>query len=300
MKTLPILFLASAALALAHSGHEGLASVPWNGTPPEVSLSVEDGYRIIRANGLPNHPTGRFPGRGNPNRIAPQRHRFRVTTSPQAAAQPTPLGMSPFGVAVNGVVLDPGAAEWWRDDRASGWQYEALGGGRNLGIDAEHAHVQPSGAYHYHGLPATLLAQLGGDRPQMVLLGWAADGFPIYGPWIPADPAQAGGAGKRARSSYRLKPGTRPDGPGGSHDGTYTADWEYVAGSGDLDECNGRTGPTPEFPAGTYHYVITDDFPHIPRCWRGTPDASFLRRGPPPGPGGKKRGKGPPPPGRNE
>ena len=57
-----------------------------------------------------DHATGRFPGRGNPNRIAPQRHEFRVPLLPQAAATPTPLGMSPFGIAVNGVVLDPGAA----------------------------------------------------------------------------------------------------------------------------------------------------------------------------------------------
>jgi hypothetical protein len=66
-----------------------------------------------------------------------------------------------------------------------------------------------------------------------------------------------------------------------------------VAGSGDLDECNGRTGPTPEFPGGTYHYVLTDDFPFVPRLWRGTPDGSFLRRpGAGPGPGGKKKKKG--------
>jgi hypothetical protein len=295
MKILLTLQVVASGLAWAHSGHEVMVTVPWAGEPPEVKILVEGEYRFIRSNGLPNHPTGRFPGRGNPNRIAPQRHAFRVPLAPRAAARPTPLGMSPFGVAVNGVVLDPGAAEWWRDDRGSGWQYEALGGGRNLGIDAEHAHVQPTGTYHYHGLPASLLAVLGGGRPQMVLLGWAADGFPIYGPWIPAEPGNPAGPWKRAASSYRLKPGVRADGPGGNHDGTFTADWRYEAGAGDLDECNGRTGPTPEFPEGTYHYVMTDDFPHIPRLWRGTPDPSFLRRGPPPGPGGRKRGKGPPP-----
>ena len=57
----------------------------------------------------------------------------------------------------------------------------------------------------------------------------------------------------------------------------------FVAGAGDLDACNGRTGPTPEFPGGTYHYVLTETFPFIPRLWHGTPDPSFLRRGPPPG-----------------
>ena len=282
-----------APVASAHPGHESLPTVDWVGDAPQVSITVEWGARVIRANGIPDHATGQFPGRGNPNRIAPQRHEFRVPLLPEKAPSPSPLGMSPFGVAVNGVVLDPGAAEWWRDDRSSGWQYEALGGGRNLGLDREHAHVQPTGAYHYHGLPAALLEKLSGGRPRMVLLGWAADGFPIYGPWIPADPGNPAGALKRAASSYRLKAGGRDGGPGGPHDGTYVRDWEFVVGAGDLDACNGRTGPTPEFPGGTYHYVLTETFPFIPRFWHGTPDPSFLRRGPPPGGAGGKKGKRP-------
>jgi len=44
------------------------------------------------------------------------------------------------------------------------------------------------------------------------------------------------------------------------------------------------------------YYVLTGEFPFVPRLWRGTPDSSFLRRGPPPG-GGKKKGKGPKGPG---
>jgi hypothetical protein len=51
--------------------------------------------------------------------------------------------------------------------------------------------------------------------------------------------------------------------------GTFTTDYEYVAGLGDLDECNGRTGVTPEFPKGIYHYYITDTYPYIQRCLKG-------------------------------
>jgi hypothetical protein len=53
--------------------------------------------------------------------------------------------------------------------------------------------------------------------------------------------------------------------------GAFTQDYEYSAGSGDLDECNGRVGVTPEFPCGTYHYYITDTYPYIQRCVKGTP-----------------------------
>ncbi|MSU25192.1 MAG: YHYH protein [Opitutus sp.] len=292
MKTLITILLGVVTSGLfAHPGHEALQTVPAPTTIPEVTVTVEGTKRVIRANGIPDHATGRFPGRGNPNKIAAQRYEFSVPVTPQRAGKTTPLGMSPFGVAVNGVVFDPGANEWWNDDRSTGWQYEALGGGRNLGIDPEHAHVQPNGAYHYHGMPGALLTRLTGGKNQMVLVGWAADGFPIYGQWIPTDANDVTSALKRAKPSYRVKAGNRPDGPGGAHDGKFGKDWEYVAGTGDLDECNGRTGKTPEFPTGTYYYVLTDDYPFVSRLWRGTPDASFIRRGPPPG-GGPDGGKG--------
>jgi len=51
--------------------------------------------------------------------------------------------------------------------------------------------------------------------------------------------------------------------------GTFAQDWEYVAGSGDLDECNGRFGVTPEFPEGIYHYYATDTYPFFQRCVKG-------------------------------
>ena len=46
----------------------------------------------------------------------------------------TMLGMI-IGVALNGVVFDPGTAEFWRDDPSLGWRMEAIGGPRNLGLD---------------------------------------------------------------------------------------------------------------------------------------------------------------------
>jgi hypothetical protein len=51
------------------------------------------------------------------------------------------------------------------------------------------------------------------------------------------------------KSSYQLKSG------GDGYDGI--DDWEYVHEMGDLDQCNGMFGPTPEYPDGIYHYVST-------------------------------------------
>lgn len=255
----------------------------------DVTITVENGVRIIRSNGIPNHETGQFPNRDNPNTMSPQKYEFRVPAEPKVAAKTTVLRMQPFGVAVNGVVFDPGAAEWWNRDRESGWQYEPLFGNGMLGVDHSHAHVQPNGAYHYHGLPTALIYALADGKEKMVLVGWAADGFPIYNPLGIADSKT--GKVKALKSSYQVKKGTRPSGPGGAYDGTFVADYEYVAGSGDLDECNGTTSVTPEYPRGIYHYVLTETFPFVPRLYRGTPDESFNTHGPGGGgPGGGRPG----------
>jgi len=243
-----------------------------------VRISIENGYRTIESDGIPQHATGNFPNPGNPNTIREQQYHYRVPLHPRSTGAITPLGLSPFGVAINGVPFDPGAAEFWNNDRQSGWQYEALSGAINLGVDQNNAHVQPNGAYHYHGMPNGLIERPG-DVGAPLLIGYAADGFPIYGPMGYQQPGNSGSGMKLLASSYRVKSGPRPGGPGGTYDGSFVQDYEYVAGAGDLDECNGRNGVTREYPGGTYYYVITDRFPFIPRCFKGVPDSSF-RHGP--------------------
>ena len=248
-----------------------------------VAIATEGEYRFVRSNGIPNHQTGRFPNRNNPNAISEKDYVFRVPTRPQLAAQSAPSGWAWFGVAVNGVPFEPGTQEFWNDDRGSGWTYEAIGGVSNLGIDENFAHVQPNGAYHYPGLPVGLVQQLGVDGQRMLLVGWAADGFPIYTGYGHADALDARSPLRKLTSSYRLRPGIRPEGPGGRYNGDFTQDFEYVKGLGDLDENNGRVSATPEYPQGIYCYFITETFPIISRSWRGFADASFQKLGPPPG-----------------
>lgn len=294
-------------LVFAHPDHSvtqktGINIVPATEPPPghnEVTITIEGNQRVVTSNGIPDHPTGRFPNADNPNGLSAQHYRFTMPLKPAIAAQATPLARGPFGIAVNGILFDPGTAEAWQDDRRSGWHYDALGGAFSLGLDANNAHVQPNGAYHYHGIPGALFQRLSGGKAQMTLIGWAADGFPIYAVWGHRDPRDATSPITKLRSSFRLKSGNRPatnGQPGGKYDGIFVEDFDYVAGSGDLDECGGRTGVTPEFPNGTYYYVLTEDFPFVPRAFRGTPDASFARREGPGGPGGPRDRRGPPPP----
>lgn len=285
--------------ANAHPGHEVQGQDPvlfvsaLADLQNEVEIEVRGRFRYITANGVPEHKTGRFPNRGNPNEIREQQHRYRISAKPQEANKTTTTYGQPFGIALNGVPFDPGTAEVWTKNGRSHargaahggdntWNYDALSGKINLGIDSSNAHVQPSGAYHYHGIPVGLVARLSkSSKPQMVLVGYAADGFPIYSEYAYSQAGDASSKVRKMTPSYRLKEGDRPggdDAPGGEYDGTFIQDFEYVEGLGDLDECNGRSGVTPEYPNGTYYYVLTEAFPMIPRAFRGTPDRSFERR----------------------
>jgi hypothetical protein len=264
----------------------------------QSKIYVEGEYRFIESNGVPDHDHGKFPRRGNPHTILPQTYKWRVPANPEGASELTELGRRPFGTALNGIPFDPGTAEYWNNDRNSDWRYEALSGHLKLGVDDNNAHVQPTGAYHYHGLPIGVILNQG-SPDRMTMVGYAADEFPVYANYgyKKADDPKSGL--KKMQSSWSTKSGTRPEkpeGPGGAFDGRFVADYEYVEGQGDLDESNGRFGPTPEHPDGIYHYYIVEQFPFIPRKFKGTPDESFSVRGAagPPrggGPGGRPGGR---------
>ncbi|MEM9707836.1 MAG: YHYH protein [Pseudomonadota bacterium] len=236
--------LATLALtALSLTGYATYAAVTVNDTGDS---------RCIASNGLPDHPTGTFPNRGNPHEIRAQNINVCIPSDPVKGdfAQK----VETIGIATNGVIIRPGTADYYdassprghSRDPSSGWNLEAIGAG-NLGLDGQNAHVDHRGLYHYHGMPPAL-----DDVAVGTLSGWAADGFEIHY------------AGETARSSYALKAGTRPTAPGGAYDGTYVEDWEYVEALGNLDECNGATVN------GEYVYFATDTFPFFPRCLWGT------------------------------
>ncbi|WP_405416137.1 YHYH protein [Maribacter sp. Asnod1-A12] len=63
--------------------------------------------------------------------------------------------------------------------------------------------------------------------------------------------------------------------PNGAYFGKLACDYEFQDSFGDLNECNERTGVTPEFPKGTYYYIVSDEFPSASRCFMGTPSNDF-------------------------
>jgi len=249
--------------------------------------------RVLAANGVPDHDVGTFPNADNPNTISAQVVAATFTLAPTATNVATQLGGSAGVIAfvLNGVKIDAGTNGGCNDadtacdlgNPAGQWRIEALGQTNfKFGTDSNNAHVQPGGAYHYHGMPEGFVAARGGNATRMTLVGWAADGFPIYARYGYSVAADAESAIKLIKGSYRHKAMPDANRPAVTlyPMGTFQQDYEYVAGLGDLDECNGRTGVTPEFPKGIYHYYATDTYPFLQRCVKGAVSGSGA---PPPG-----------------
>lgn len=253
------------------------------GLTASVSDKIEAGKRVIETNNVPNHDFG-----SPTDKIMAVNFTWKMPASPVKASQTTPLiGMVrldfQFGVGLNGVKMDP-AANFPYENTSTGemnyeWVLEAINNTTTTTLDCNQAHLQADGAYHYHGDFVGYAALLGATGNAMVQVGWAADGFPVYYKYAYSDASSSTSNITEMKSSYRAQSGDRPgDGasaPCGEFNGKYEQDYEYVSGLGDLDECNGRTGVTPEYPNGTYYYLITADYPAIPRCFWGTPDNSF-------------------------
>ena len=264
-------------------------SLPFN---PVVSINLNDTTRVISSNSIPNHKVGLFgrvPESLNPNEISEQNNTYELNLNPTVSNNFTSLlGQNgprfSFGIMLNGIELDPVAAEPFPHDEGANspnanWEWNLEATNSPLGLDCNNAHVQPTGKYHYHGVPTNYLNSLNIETDAMTLVGFAADGFPIYYKYGYGNAIDNTTAVEAMTSSYRLKTGTRPGNgitaPCGEYDGVYVNDYEYVYGLGTLDEANGRMGVTPEFPNGTYYYIITDEFPGIPRYFRGIPSNDF-------------------------
>ena len=232
----------------------------------KVEIKNTDKFIEIRSNGIPNHSTGQFPRKGNPNKISEQSHFLKIPKFPIIKETNTPSRF--FGIGLNGIMLIPGTAGCFGGNRQSlnscEWREEAIVNGKlKLGLDDNYGHVQRSGMYHYHGFPKGLVDRLktNNSNKDLIKVGFAGDGFGIF---ISKN--------DKYKSSYKLRKGNRKSGPLGNFDGTYTKDYIFVHKSGDLDKCNGlKIGQD-------YIYIITTSFPYIPRCWVGKPDASFLMR----------------------
>lgn len=225
-----------------------------------VVVSFTPTHLVVHTHGLPNHPTATFPDRwraidGNPNYIQEKDSTYQIPLEPRVNPRHVAmkdsnnndhaLPMGPIGIAVNGVVFfNPfdhlqNQDAVWRLDRCCG-------------------HPAPNSLYHYHKYPACVKSPWSDDgTAHSPLIGFAFDGFPVYGPYE--------AAGQLAKDS-RENP---------------------------LNEFNGHEDAA----RGWHYHVTPGKFPHIIGGFWGEVDERLLRRGPPggrPGRGPGGPGMGPP------
>ena len=247
-----------------------------------VEISDNGETCTFNSNSIPNHDVndnGEFA-----TAVAEVDETFEIPTNPAAASTTTALTLQyDNAVFLNGAKLDllPAACYGVGDEPLGKekigcfednkpWRYDPMFPGNDFGTDSHNAHTQPDGAYHYHGDPVAMY-DASGDTASGVI-GFAADGFPIFGPYI-----DDGGSVRKVVSGYTLKSGARTNQngegafPGGSFDGTYVDDYEWQSGQGDLDACNGMERD------GQYGYYVTHTYPWVMRCFKGTPHSSFKK-----------------------
>lgn len=272
----------------------------------QVEYSATSVY--ITTTGVPSYPTGPFLD-GNPSLAEDQEAIYQFTIDPQQnSGTPTLTTMGNIGVFINGVSLfDYRDGVAWNTSTNSlcggpgntpcagginaiqNWNRDAIPA-ENDGFDCSKGHPA-GGNYHHHQNPSafkldqnvvsTICNLYDADGLYAIdasqhspLIGFAYDGFPIYGAYGYKNADGSGGI-ERIKSGYALRSITTrthhadgtdvDDGP--DVDATYflgyfREDYEWVSHPNDedyLDEHNGRICVTPEYPDGTYAYFCTVD-----------------------------------------
>lgn len=260
----------------------------------KVEYSTDFVY--VTATGIPAYPTGPFQD-GNPSQAADQEAIFQFPLAPaENTGTKTATSGGNIGVFINGVALFD-----YRDGVAWNPNTNALCGGpgnptcpggpmasqdwnrdavpaEKLGFDCAKGHPA-MGNYHHHQNPSAFKLDINvtsdvcnlydadglyilDSTAHSPLIGFAYDGFPIYGGYGYANVDGTGGIA-RIKSSYFLRNNTTringPDVDATYFNGYFREDYEFISQAKDdyLDEHNGRFCVTPEYPNGTYAYFAT-------------------------------------------
>jgi hypothetical protein len=312
MMMLPLLGISQAVINSWHQNTTGQTASYWtpSGMPPNVTYSyvtTTDSAGVLmvcyNSDSVWIYSHGMVFNMGkytNPGNVVSQKYIYRFPRNPQPASTKT---ISPkigaIGCLVNGIPMyGLGDSKSWNgttnaQNGAGVWNMEVYKG-EGVSLDtALSAHPQQAGAYHSHAKPRRLYQNTPTSQ-HSPLIGFAFDGYPVYGPYGYSTPTNSASAIARMKSGYSLRNittrTTLPYGVTASQTGppvnstypigTYCEDYEWLSSNGgDLDIYNGRTCVTPEYPAGTYAYFTTIDAAGTPQFpyyigiqYYGTPD----------------------------
>ena len=265
-----------------------------------VQYNTTDVY--VSTKGIPAYPTGPFLD-GNPSLASDQNAIFKFPLAPvENTGTKTATTGGNIGVFINGVALfDYRDGVAWNNATSAlcggpgnppcpggpmatqDWNRDAIPAEKG-GFDCSKGHPA-RGNYHHHQNPSafkldkvvisTICNLYDADGLYTIdssshspLIGFAYDGFPVYGAYGFAD-TNGTGAIVRIKSGYQLNTATtRTNGPAVNttyFNGYFREDYQFIAHPTDLtylDEHNGRWCKTPEYPNGTYAYFATVDANH--------------------------------------
>jgi hypothetical protein len=248
-----------------------------NGSTPIIvdveAVYYDSSYVYIKTSGVPDYYSFTN-NNGNVNAASDLKAVFKITRTPQqnTGTAFSTLGGGQYGLYKDGTLLFNG--EDARSYNNQNIWHSLAYYFEYLDFDNTWGHSTPTKQYHHHVLD---LAMQDTTKTMLhsPLVGFAFDGYPIYGPFGHIDPKDASSKIVRVTTSYQKRNITSrtslPDGTqlssnqygpalGGSYPlGCYREDYTYVTGSGMLDEHNGMFTKTPEYPNGTYAYFCTLD-----------------------------------------
>jgi hypothetical protein len=233
-------------------------------------VQYTDSNVYISATCIPGYSIG--PWNGNPNVPKNQNFVYKITRFSQQNTDTSNLvavGLGHIGVWSNGVSIFS-ASDGNSYNSQNVWHQNAYYF-EGKSFDDCLGHPDNSGEYHHHINPLCLYNDADSTHHSPII-GYAFDGFPVYGAYGYANTNGTGGI-KRMRSSYQLRKminrDTLPNGTVASEDGPavsstyplgdYLEDYTFVSKLGDLDAHNGRYCVTPDYPNGTYAYFVTID-----------------------------------------
>ena len=235
------------------------------------SVDYTSNFVFVSCTCIPGYDIG--PWAGNPNTPANQDFCFRITFNPQEnTGTLTNTGLGHIGVWRNGVSIFNAKDAFSYNNQGVWFQDAYVFEGSSF--DACLGHPAGNGEYHHHVNP-TCLYNDSDEANHSPIVGYAFDGYPIYGAYGYSNPLDPNSAVSRMQSGQQLRnissrqtlaDGTNLPtyqyGPTVNSQypiGSFIEDYEYIEGSGDLDEHNGRFCITPDYPEGIYAYFITID-----------------------------------------
>ena len=161
----------------------------FNGT---LTITDTQNKCMFTSNSIPNHnfndQSARF---ATP--VLESNQTYEINKQPTMGSSITALSLRyDNAIFLNGVKLDLLAAACYGigdgkigcgdEYHGKAWRYDPMSPLNNFGTDQHHAHTQPNGTYHYHTAPEVIYDSE--DQIPATVIGFAADGFPIYGPVI--------------------------------------------------------------------------------------------------------------------